>query len=750
MFVEGDDIYKFINTVNKEKMKFTWNQILILYVLIGAIVCNFLPIPELVKGVIATPAFLIVPYLFGHIILTGLKKSINLSLSKTSYIFVSFAVGFIFIPIIAFLLHTFNLFNAVVYSFFILLIFLVYFVKSKRYDKIAEVKEINITANVVLFLFTWLFAILFVYAYQPFPFILNVDIPSFQIPVTYLLKDYDFFVYLSNYEPMIHVIVTILSILFQADVYTLWWCCNLILAPFLALFGLYILSFKIFHDKRIYIIAFLPLIFAFQGAIYSIFPHSFILILFTFIIYIIEKEFIPIYSKIKLKNLLISSILFLFISFLLFYYLHPFLPYTLIWLIGYQNAGIGIFLLFFVIFFLPILLKKRIQILPENFKILFLMTIIMLLLYGAHIQMALLIFPFVLLYLILRYLSEKNYTIVRSSCMSLLLIFLIIFSLQYYDVYNFEIIYDKESILKERWNAPEFPVRAEIFISEFWTYTVFSFLLIGILFGTFDNKYRKIFPPLIIIMLGLFAFYLFVRVIAGNRALEFANPIASMFIAFGIIKISSFNLYKKNKIKVVIITVCMVLFISNVIYPLYAHTEKRIMECHGNPGMVTIEEYKAGKWMQSHLTKNTVIISDPLTSKCVGSSSELRYINMFLPSNISKEINSLFFNTLSLPYAHEMHPILTDVITWQNITTDYGVPEYPKKSLVIVVSKRTILWLKKDPTWCASTDHPLTEENIKPFLNTTYFTLLYNDSNKLYIFGVNPKPEIMYEIQNGK
>ncbi len=33
--------------------KFTWNQILILYVLIGTIVCNILPIPELAKGAIA-------------------------------------------------------------------------------------------------------------------------------------------------------------------------------------------------------------------------------------------------------------------------------------------------------------------------------------------------------------------------------------------------------------------------------------------------------------------------------------------------------------------------------------------------------------------------------------------------------------------------------------------------------------------------------------------------------------------------
>jgi len=148
-------------------MKFTWNQILILYVLIGTIVCNILPIPELAKGAIATPSFLIIPYLFGHIILTTLKKSIDISLSKLSYIFISFAVGFIFIPIVAFLLHTFQLFNGTTYSFLILLILLIYFVKSKKYDEVAEIKDIKINTNSIMFLLTFLFAIMFILYYEP-------------------------------------------------------------------------------------------------------------------------------------------------------------------------------------------------------------------------------------------------------------------------------------------------------------------------------------------------------------------------------------------------------------------------------------------------------------------------------------------------------------------------------------------------------------------------------------------------------
>ena len=127
---------------------------------------------------------------------------------------------------------------------------------------------------------------------------------------------------------------------------------------------------------------------------------------------------------------------FLFISFLLFYYLRQFSPYTLPDLMGHQNIGIGIFLLFFVIFFFPLLLKKRIQILPENFKIFFLITMFMLFLYGAHIKMAMLIFPFVLLYLTLRYLAEKDYALIRGLSISITLIFLMFFSLQYYGIYR--------------------------------------------------------------------------------------------------------------------------------------------------------------------------------------------------------------------------------------------------------------------------------------------------------------------------
>ena len=729
-------------------MKFTWNQILILYVLMGTISCNFLPIPELVKGVIATPAFLIIPYLFGHIILTALKKSIDISLSKISHIFISFAVGFIFIPIIAFLLHTFPLFNAVVYSFFILLIFSIYFVKSKRYDKIVEVKELNfINAEVIMFLLTFLFAVLFFYVYQPFPFILNVDVPQ-HIATTYLLKDYNFFYYQNSYNPTIASIIASLSVLFQADVYTLWWCNDLIVSPFLGLFGLYILSFKIFHDKRIYFIAFFPLLFALSGLMYSIIHHSVILILFIFIIYVIEKELIPMYSKIKFKNLLIMFILFIIIYFLLFLYLRGGLFTILQPIIGYQNLGIGIFLLFSVIFFLPILLKKRFNISPENFKIIFLMTIVMLLLYNTHIDMAMLIFPFLLLYLIIRYVSEKNYTIVRILNTFVILIFLIIFLLQYYSIYNFEVRGVKQissTILTN--GALEFSDKVHFLIHDFWTFTIFLFLLIGILFGTSDNKYKKILLPLIIIIFGLFSFFFFIKALAVERAISFANPIISMFIAYAIIKISSFSLHKKNKIKIVIITICIVILIFNIIYPMtIGWMEKRIMDCHGNPGLVTIEEYNAGKWMQKNLQKTTVIISDPRTTYDVGASSQLRYINMRLPFSMQKNTTDFVFNILSLSDAYKMHTILTEIITWQNITTDYGVPEYSKKSFVIVISNKTAVWLKGLYSMCPSTNHPLTKEDIKPFLNITYFTLLYNDSSKLYIFGVNPKPGVSFKI----
>jgi len=287
--------------------KFTWNQILILYILIGAIVCNILPIPELAKGAIATPTFLIIPYLFGHIILIIFKKYINISLSKTSYIFISFAVGFIFIPSLAFLLHSFQLFNATTYSFLILLIFLIYFLKSKKYELIAEIKWRKINLNIVLFLFTFLFAVLFILYYQPFPY--SVDHDSFwgHIPISHLLKDYNYYVFHGNYNPTITLMIPILSILFQSDIYTLFWYGQHFIFPFLVLFGLYILSLKLFTDKRIYFLAFLTLLFAGAHTIgspigfYLFKPSNFIIILFLFVIYLIEKEFIPLYSKTKFK-----------------------------------------------------------------------------------------------------------------------------------------------------------------------------------------------------------------------------------------------------------------------------------------------------------------------------------------------------------------------------------------------------------------------------------------------------------------
>ncbi|PKP59951.1 MAG: hypothetical protein CVT88_04280 [Candidatus Altiarchaeales archaeon HGW-Altiarchaeales-1] len=735
--------------------KFTWNQILILYVLIGTIVCNILPIPELAKGAIAIPAFLIIPYLFGHIILTALKKSINLSLSKTSYIFISFAAGFIFIPIIAFLLHAFHLFNATIFSFLILIILLIYFVKSKKYDETAEIKEIRINRNIIMFLFTFLFAVLFILYYEPFPFSFNHDAFWGHIPITYLLVDYTHFAFHGNYNPTMTLMVGILSTLFRVDIYTLFWYGNYTLLPFLALFALYILSVKIFNDKRIYYVSFLALLFA--GAhttgssigFYLFKPSNLIIIVFLFILYFIEKEFVPLYSKTKFKDLLIIVTTFLITSFILFSYLYSWLFKILNPVIGYQNVGVGIFLLFFVLFFLPIVLKRRFNFINENFKIIFLLTILMLLLFMVHISMAILIFPFILIYLILKYVGEKNFIIVRNLSICAAIIFLIFFSLQYYDIYNFETNYKENTFLDSPdsgnlWRTPDFSVKQETLMQEYWTYPVFMIILIGIMFGIFDAKYRKIFPSLIIIVFGLIFFYLFIRTLGQERELNFANPIISLIIAYAIIKISSFgNLFKNKFFKSFVIGACIILFVSSIIYPIDTYMD-RLEGSHTIPSIITTEEYNAGKWMQNHLTKNTFIVSDPLTNHAVASVAGLRYPNIY----DSKWRKAHFWSILSSNNSNEVYMGIKETVTWTNMT-HYGISnisQYPINSSVIVINERTIKWIKsekyKDGKYIpssASTNYTITEEDIQVFLDIRYFTLLYNDTNKLYIFRVNSK-----------
>jgi len=739
-------------------MKFTWNQILILYVLIGTIVCNILPIPELAKGAIATPSFLIIPYLFGHIILTTLKKSIDISLSKLSYIFISFAVGFIFIPIVAFLLHTFQLFNGTTYSFLILLILLIYFVKSKKYDEVAEIKDIKINTNSIMFLLTFLFAIMFILYYEPFPYTNNATILSFHNPCTTLLMDYNHFIYNDNYNPTIPTVIAILSLLFKIDSYTVWWYLGTFMTPFLALLGLYVLSVEMFSDKRIYYLSFLSLLFA--GAhtleVYARYyrpdPHGIILILFLFFIYLIEKEFTSRYQKTKFKDLLIIVITFLITSFLLFSYLNSWLFNTLKPMIGYQNIGIGIFLLFFILFFLPIILKKKFNFINENFKILFLLTIAMLLSFMVHIPMAMLIFPFISIYLILRYMGERNFIVVRNLSIIIAIIFLIFFSLYYYDIYNFEINYRGEKFLdnpdsKNLWRTPDFLVKQETIMQEYWTYPVFMILLMGIMFGIFDTKYRKIFPSIIILIIGLISFYLFIRTLGQERGLNFANPLISLIIAYAVIKISSFvNLTKSKFFKSLFIGVFIVLLVSLIVYPMNTYMEKSLIGGWTIPSIITIEEYDAGKWMQNHLTKNTVIVSDPLTNHAVASVAGMRVSNIY----DSKWRKAVWWSILSSNNSKEVYIGTKETITWKNMSHSdiFNISEYPINSSVIVINERTVKWIKSEKYMdgnyipiSASTNYTITEKDIHVFLDTKYFTLLYNNSNKLYIFRVNSKEE---------
>jgi hypothetical protein len=46
-----------------------WDAPLFFYIIIGALFCHLLPLPQMVKGVLAMPSILLIPYLTGNIFL---------------------------------------------------------------------------------------------------------------------------------------------------------------------------------------------------------------------------------------------------------------------------------------------------------------------------------------------------------------------------------------------------------------------------------------------------------------------------------------------------------------------------------------------------------------------------------------------------------------------------------------------------------------------------------------------------------
>jgi len=743
-----------------EKIQFTWNQILIIYLILGTALCTFLPLPELVKGAIATPAFLIIPYLFGYIMLIALRKQINITLSRISQVIVSFAVGFVFIPSIAFILHAFHLFNSTSYSLSLLLVFFLYFFKSKEYDQIANFDEIKPNKEQFMFLLTLLFAVLIIFSYEPFPFTHNHDSLADYITTSVLIKEYNHFSFSGSYDPSLTLIVSISSTLFQADVFTLFWYGNIFLMPFMALTTLYLLSTVLFKDKRIYFISFLSLLLAgfhtplVSGVYYLFRQSSFILASFLAFLYVIEREIVFEYKKIRTKELLFIVISLFICSVLLFFYTFSWVHKTIVPITGYQSMGAYSSLLFLALFFSPILLKRRNNIVNKNFGMVFLVIVMMLLLFIIHRPMAMLMFTLICIFLILRKLSENNFGMVRNIGVLLAIVFMVLVLLQDYNVYDFTVVYNRQS-QTDLANAGslsriyEFPVKRDILLQEYWTFPLFVIFLIGLVFGMFDVRYKKILPPMGILILCTISFYLFVKTLGSERSLQFANPLISLIIGYGIIMISSFaNLVRIRVFRWAIITVCMVIFISLISYPMYVYMGQYI-KGRIVPSHVTVDEYNAGKWMQNNLEKSTFVISDPLTNHAIGSTSGLRFPAMYH----SKWRKMYFWGVMSSNDSSELYEGVKEASTWTNLTEYKSsiIPQYPIASSVIVINERTVKWMNTEEYSTgdtipipALTEYEITEDDISVFLDSRYFTLLYNVENILYVFGVNPQPGETY------
>ncbi|PIZ31417.1 MAG: hypothetical protein COY41_02535 [Candidatus Altarchaeum sp. CG_4_10_14_0_8_um_filter_32_851] len=116
----------------------------------------------------------------------------------------------------------------------------------------------------------------------------------------------------------------------------------------------------------------------------------------------------------------------------------------------------------------------------------------------------------------------------------------------------------------------------------------------------------------------------------------------------------------------------------------------------------------------------------------------------------SKWRKAVWWSILSSNNSKEVYIGTKETITWKNMSHSdiFNISEYPINSSVIVINERTVKWIKSEKYMdgnyipiSASTNYTITEKDIHVFLDTKYFTLLYNNSNKLYIFRVNSKEE---------
>lgn len=755
-------------------MKKVMGLIELLYLFGIGFLCHLLPIPEIIKAFLSLPALLIIPKQAGEIVINISKifiKNVKFKFNPVSKYVLSWIIGVYSLLLLILILVKLSIWSLNIFMVILLsLIFIKIIYKTIKKDKTKNFPKqtiIDLFSKNYKFIIPLLFLIgivpvLLIKNFQPYP----LHYSAFSL-FNYLFETLKFtqggvFELISGiHTPIIPLLIGISSLIFNAEPISIFWA-ESALNYLLFGFGIYLFSYQISKNLKISILTSFfgiwMLSTLFLKPLYTISMRTILAVIFPFILFLIQKEFLSkgIFKKENLKD----QILLLIYSISLFT-----LFFTFIVILNMK--GFFVFLLF-----VPLLILLLSRTLKENIRPVALILLIIVSFYSLiHIWMAMLSLPILFAYILI-YLLLKNYN-KGYRVIGIFFIFSLLFiSLQKLKLLIFPDNFFSNIVYKGTINIQTFSFLSKYNqLIQYGPPIMIILFLIGLIFLIIKKDYTNWLIPATA-MFGLFLYFFpenqFFRVTV------FIIPFIAYTIALSIIIISKMlNEKKRNLLNLVYIALVMTIVILSLVITNYSWIQqKQNSEGFFSPDF-EMYEYQTANWINENtpkewpnenfpyeikvvgdprlrledtreikipLSKDTLIISDPHTMWVLqgltgrdqpiyqrGFVSEKEYAPEWI--DLMQHLRSTIFLSGDSKKAYE----------------EINKIKQNHKVILIVITPRTEEWIKTE-----NRNHQFFSgilprinnlEKFEIFNNPTYFTKVYSLEDKTYIFEVNAEEE---------
>jgi len=384
-------------------------------------------------------------------------------------------------------------------------------------------------------------------------------------------------------------------------------------------------------------------------------------------------------------------------------------------------------------------------------------------------------------FLVFLYFIVLNITLINKKYKALthLPIVFIIIAFSYAITQYFELVHINNlnfvgELLPSSGFITELDISWKIYALEKWSSPlILMFFSIGVIVLLLKHKRKEI--PLLTMSAFIIAIYFF-PVDITYRIEKFNGPFIGYCVGVFVWILSSRILRIENKKKHLYFSVCVLLIIVafGIISSIsIIHSKMLPAQGHSTSTSLANHEYNATLWIRDNLPDNTMLLTDWFSYFVfVPLSNKVSYITLDMSdylgasSDIDKEkwniIRKDVFAANSSKAAYEHVQKLTSLpITYPREKMyvemkSINDPNFNDYNFVIILTDRSITWFNQPDSANVVLPRMTTTYSVEKinqdskyfnlFNDSNYFTMLYNDSSLVYIFGVNPEPGVPFEI----